>query len=109
LRLAIERVKTIKLIQESNFEQKKKNINFEGRGGNKNNNNFSSNFNREARNYKKSFGSNYKEKERKFNKNKFGKNENDERKRIGNGKECWECGKEEHFRSECPGRQENKE
>jgi len=60
LRLAIERAKTIKLIQESNFVQKKKNINFEGRGENKNNNNFSSNFNREARNYKKSFGNNHK-------------------------------------------------
>jgi len=58
---------------------------------------------------KKSFGSNYKGKEGKFYKNKFGENENNERKRIGNGKECWECGKEGHFRSECPGRQENKE
>jgi len=109
LRLAIERAKTIKLIQESNFEQKKKNINFVGRGENKNNNNYGNNFNWEARNYKKSFGNNHKGKEEKNNKNNFGENKNNERKKIGNRKECWECGKEGHFRSECPGKQENKE
>jgi len=76
----------LKLIQGSNFEQKKKNINFKGRGEIKNNNSSSSNFNREARDYKKDFGSNSKRKEGKFNKNKFG--ENNERKRIGSGKEC---------------------
>jgi len=109
LRLAIERARTIRLIQESDFEQKKKNINFEGRGENRNNNNSGSNYNREARNYKGNVGNNYKGKEGKFNKNKFGENGNNERKKTGNGKECWECGKEGHFRSECPGRRENKE
>jgi len=109
LRLAIERARTIKLIQESDFEQKKKNINFESGGENRNNNNFGNNYNREARNYKKNIGNNFKGEEGKFNKNKYGKNENNERRKTGNGKECWECGKEGHFRSECPGKQENKE
>jgi len=45
LRTAIERAKTIKLIQESDFEQKKKNNGIESRGESKNNN-FNSNFNR---------------------------------------------------------------
>jgi len=40
LREAIMRAKTIKLIQESNIEQRRKNVNFEGRGENRNNNNF---------------------------------------------------------------------
>jgi len=72
LRLAIERA--IKLIQGSNFEQQKKNINFEGKGETKNNNNSSSNFNREAKDCKKGFEINSKGKEGKFNKNKFRKN-----------------------------------
>jgi len=102
LREAIVRAKTVKLIQESNFEQRKRNVNFEG--GKEN-----GNFNRGARNYGKNFGSNFKENERKFKKNKFGESDNNGGKRMGIGKECWECGKEGHFRSECPGRQENKE
>jgi len=82
------------LIQENNFEQRKKNVNVEGRGENQINDNFSSNFNREARDCKKGFENNTKGKEGKFNKNKFGVNENNERKRIGSEKEYWECGKE---------------
>jgi len=109
LREAIVRAKTIKLIQESNFEQRRKNVNFEGRKENGNNNNFNGNFNRGARDCKKNFESNSKGNERKFKKNKFGESNNNGEKRIGNGKECWECGKEGHFRSECPGKQENKE
>jgi len=102
LRIVIERTKTIKLIQENNFEQRKKNVNVEGRGENKNNNNLNGNFNREAKDCKKDFGNNTKEKEGKFKKNKFEANKNNKRKRIGSGKKG-------HFRSECPGKQENKE
>jgi len=102
LREAIVRAKTIKLIQESNFEQRRKNINFEDKKKNGGNNNFNGNFNRGARDYKKNFENNSKGNDKKFKKNKFGESNN-------NGKECWECGKEGHFRSECPGKQENKE
>jgi len=109
LREAIVRAKTIKLIQESNFEQRRKSVNFEGRRENRSNDNISGNFNREARDYKKSFENNLKGKEGKFKQNKFGENENNRRKGIGNGKECWECEKEGHFRSECPDKQKNKE
>jgi len=101
LREAIVRAKTIKVIQESNFEQRGKSVNFEGRGENRSNNNF-----REG-NYKNNFNNNFKGKEVK--QNKFRENENNRRKGIEKGKECWECGKEGHFRSECPGKQENKE
>jgi|GEM_PF-2455060 len=101
LREAIVRAKTIKLIQESNFEQRGKRVNFEGRGENRSNNNF-----REG-NYNNNFNNNFKGKEVK--QNKFRENENNRRKGIEKGKECWECGKEGHFRSECPGKQENKE
>jgi len=100
LQEAIVRAKTIKLIQESNFEQRRKNINFEGRRKNRNNDNFSGNFNQEARDRKKSFESNSKENEEKFKTNKFGESENNGRKRIENGKECWDCRKKGHFRSE---------
>jgi len=87
LRGAIVRAKTVKLIQESNFEQRKKNVNFEDRKEN-GNNNFNGNFNRGARDYKKNFESNFKGNERKFKKNKFGESDNNGGKRIGNGKEC---------------------
>jgi len=106
--MAIERAKTIKLIQESSFEQKKKNIDIESRGESKNDN-FNGNFNRKVRNYNKNFGNNTKKKEGNFNKNKFRENKNNERRKIGNGKECWECGKKGYFRSKCPGKQKNKE
>jgi len=39
LREAIVRAKTIKLIQKNNFEQRRKNVNFEGRTENRNNDN----------------------------------------------------------------------
>jgi len=103
------RAKTIRLIQENNFEQKRKNVNFEGGKEHGNNNNVNGNFNRGARDYKKNFESNSKGNERKFKKNKFGESDNNGGKKMGNGKKCWECGKEGHFRSECPGKQENKE
>jgi len=109
LREAIVRAKTIKLIQENNFEQRRKNVNFEGRKENGNNNNFNGNFNRGTDYKKNNFESNSKGNERKFKKNKFGESDNNGEKRIGNGKECWECGKEGYFPSECPGKQENKE
>jgi len=96
LREAIVRAKTVKLIQESNFEQKRKNVNFEGRKEN-GNNNFNGNFNQGARDYKKNFESNSKGNERKFKKNKFEESDINGGKRIGNGKECWEGGKEGHF------------
>jgi len=107
LREAIVRAQTVKLIQESNFEQRRKNVNFEGRKENGNNNEINGNFNRGARDCKKNFESNSKGNERKFKKNKFEESDNNGEKRIGNGKEC--CGKEEHFWSECPGNQQNKE
>jgi len=109
LRIAIERAKTIKLIQENSFEQKKKSISIGDKGESKNDNNFNKNFNWKVKDYNKNYGNNNKGKEGNFNKNKFGENEKNERRKIGNGKECWECGKEGHFRSECPGKQENKE
>jgi len=49
-------------MQESNFEQRKKNVNVEGRKENKNNNNFNGNFNGEARDCKKDFGNKLKRK-----------------------------------------------
>jgi len=61
LRIAIEIAKMIKLIQESNFEQRTKNVNVEGRGENLKKNNFNGNFNREKRDCKKDFGNNTKE------------------------------------------------
>jgi len=61
-----------------------------------------------VRDCNKEFGSNIKGKEEKF-KNKFERNKNNERKEIESGKECWECRKNEHFWSECSGKQENKE
>jgi len=45
LRIAIERAKTIRLIQKSSFEQRKKNVNVEGRRENRTNNNFNKNSN----------------------------------------------------------------
>jgi len=99
LRIAIERARTVKLIQESSFEQRKKNVNVEGRGKSKNNNNFN-NFNQEGRDHYKEFKSNIKVKEGKFDKTKFERNKNNERKGTGNEKECWECGKKAHFRLE---------
>jgi len=75
LRIVIKRTKTIKLIQDSSFEQRKKNVSVKGRGENKNNNNFNNNFNEEVRDCNKE-KKNIKEKERKFNKNKFEFNKN---------------------------------
>ncbi|KYN03599.1 hypothetical protein ALC62_05550, partial [Cyphomyrmex costatus] len=98
LRLAIERAKTISLIQESCF-------------GKKNENNFNSekrkekNFNegKDGQDETDTKEENEETNTNKDNKNKkFFKNKND--KRIGNKKECWECGGVGHFRSECPGR-----
>jgi len=103
LREAIVRAKTIKSIRESDYEQRRRNINFENKDRNK------SNFNRDVKDYKKNFNNNFKGKEGKFKQNKFAENENSKKKEIEKGKECWECGKEGHFRSECPGRQGNRE
>jgi len=100
LREAIVRAKTIKSIQESDFEQRKRRINFENKDRNR------SDFNRDVKDYKKNFNNNFKGK---FKQNKFAENENSKKKEIEKRKECWECGKEGHFRSECPGRQENRE
>jgi len=110
LQIAIKKAKTIKLIQESNFEQRKRmlmTMNVEDKGENKNNNNFNSNFNWKARDCKKDFGNNTKEKEGKFNKNRFRESKNNERKRSG--KKFRECEKRGHFRLECLGKQENEE
>jgi len=103
LREAIVRAKTIKSIQESDFEQRRRSINFENKDRNR------SDFNRDVKDYKKNFNNNFKGKEGKFKQNKFAENENSKKKEIEKRKECWECGKEGHFRSECPGRQENRE
>jgi len=97
LRIAIEIVKTIRLMQESGFGQRKRTVNVEGRGENRNNNNFNSN--QDVRNCNKNFGSNFKGKERKFNKNKFEEKKNNKKKRNENRKEYWECGQEGHFQS----------
>ncbi|KYN12415.1 hypothetical protein ALC57_15420 [Trachymyrmex cornetzi] len=100
LRIVVVRAKAIKLIQENSFQYKKEN-----------------NFNF-VKKKEKNFGNsdkgeinlNNKEKEGKFNKNKFTKFEKGSIFKRGNGsrKECWECGKEGHFRSKCPGSSINK-
>ncbi|KYN11271.1 hypothetical protein ALC57_16583 [Trachymyrmex cornetzi] len=104
LRVAIERAKTIKLIQENSFQHRNEN-NFSREG--KKGENFR--FKKEEKDQDKDAD---KDKEKKFNKNGFKKSEKgiDFKKfRKENGKECWECGKEGHFRSECPGRTKNAE
>ncbi|KYN21733.1 hypothetical protein ALC57_05894 [Trachymyrmex cornetzi] len=98
LRLAIERAKTMQLIQGTCF-------------GNKKENNFylenrkRKNFN-EGKDELKEIDKkreNNKEKNDKANKNgKFFLNKNEIK--TGKKRECWECDKEGHFRSECPGR-----
>ncbi|KYN21898.1 hypothetical protein ALC57_05716 [Trachymyrmex cornetzi] len=97
LRIAIERAKAVQLIQGTCFENKREN-----------------NFYLE--NKKRKFFNDKKSKQLEINKGKedimersndinknrnFFKNKNG---KVRNKKECWECGKEGHFRSECPGR-----
>ncbi|KYN50244.1 hypothetical protein ALC62_05960 [Cyphomyrmex costatus] len=88
LRFAIERAKTIRIIQENSFGHKKDFQNSKERR-------------KESENGKE--GENNKEKrEKEDGKGKFSKNKNGVK--FGNKRECWECGKEGHFRSECPGK-----
>ncbi|KYN29413.1 hypothetical protein ALC57_01146, partial [Trachymyrmex cornetzi] len=101
LRIAIERAKAIKLIQENSFQHKKENnFNF----GKRKEKNFGNSDKGEV-------NQNNKEKERKFNKNEFTKFEKGRifKRGNGSGKECWECDKEGHFRSECSGSSVNKD
>ncbi|KYN29984.1 hypothetical protein ALC57_00560 [Trachymyrmex cornetzi] len=97
LRIAIERAKAVQLIQGTCFENKREN-----------------NFYLENKKWK--FFNDKKSKQLEINKGKeddketskdinkngnFFKNKNG---KVRNKKECWECGKEGYFRSECPGR-----
>ncbi|KYN18895.1 hypothetical protein ALC57_08738 [Trachymyrmex cornetzi] len=69
-------------------------------------NNFTFDEKKETR--RKHFNSQSGKEEKTENKfNKFNKNNYQKKIRNERTKECWECGKEGHFRSECPGRTEN--
>ncbi|KYM96863.1 hypothetical protein ALC62_12473 [Cyphomyrmex costatus] len=98
LRVAIERAKAIQLIQENSFDKKEGNsFNFK-QGKEKNE------ADKEEENHKQGKG--------KFNKNKFqkvGTGKDDKEIKSARRKECWECGKEGHFRAECPGNTGNTE
>ncbi|KYN06766.1 hypothetical protein ALC62_02284 [Cyphomyrmex costatus] len=98
LRVAIERAKAIQLIQENSFDKKEGNsFNFK-QGKEKNE------ADKEEENHKQEKG--------KFNKNKFqkvGTGKDDKEIKNARRKECWECGKEGHFRAECPGNTGNTE
>lgn len=95
LKVAIERAKTVKSIQESYFEQKKRsNFNF---------------YKRKENYFSLRKGESDVEKEEKQgkdgNKSKFIKqNGNGKRYENKNRMECWLCGKEGHLRFECPGK-----
>ncbi|KYN27946.1 hypothetical protein ALC57_02645 [Trachymyrmex cornetzi] len=103
LRVAVERARAVKLIQESSFERKREQ-NFDIYK--KKENNFTFDEKKETR--RKHFNSQSGKEEKTENKfNKFNKNNYQKKIRNERTKECWECGKEGHFRSECPGRTEN--
>jgi len=96
LKSAVERAMAIKVIQENSFSKDKYNR-MENKNKfhafNKQGNKFEKN---EKDNGKKSF-----EKQEKFNKYQKGKFSHTK-------KECWQCGAQGHFRSECPTLAENK-
>jgi len=111
LRIAIKRAKAIKLIQENNFENERSNFHLDRKRKNREDNFYEKEKKRDE-NFEKKNKEKEKKSRNKFHKHrsgKFEKNKFNVRAGNENGKECWECGKVDYFRSECPGRMENKE
>lgn len=90
LRLAIERAKAIKIIQDQNFRRRQ-----DFRFGKRN-------FVKENQESKKENG---RMEEKEDRKEKGRKNQGDWKKSPG--RECWQCRKLSHFRAECPGNEGN--
>ncbi|KYQ47475.1 hypothetical protein ALC60_13500 [Trachymyrmex zeteki] len=82
-KIAVERARAVKLIHENSFGQKGRYFN---------------------ERKKERVDESKEKKERGNNSGNLFKTRNGVK--IGNKRECWECGKESHFRSECPGRTE---
>jgi len=99
LKTAVERAMAVKVIQENSFSKNKFNQNDNNNKYNKfnkfNKQKNEENIKNEEEGNKKKFVNN---KNNRFQRNKFNHQK----------KECWQCGAERHFRSECPSLTENK-
>ncbi|CAL1672121.1 unnamed protein product [Lasius platythorax] len=104
LKSAIERAMAVKVIQENSFS---KNKNYQNENFGKHNKfNKYNKFNK----FDKEKNENNETKEKEIDKKKFqNKNQNFQRNGPKTKKECWQCGAEGHFRSECPSLSGNKD